>query len=324
VLGGPDREPVETHDLSPEPAARAVDRLRPMVPPASADHPLLLVTDFDGTIAHPLTDPWGAAIVPSARRALRELAGRPDVCVCLLSGRAVTDLAPRVRVGGARYLGNHGTEGAWLPRGARAESLRPSSVGRRAVDPETESLVRRLADGVPDEVPAPWLVVERKLPVAVTFHFRAAPDLEAARSRVHEAVEHHDPGGRLVRHYGRRMMELRDPQAATKGQALERLLADVRPSVAVMLGDDRHDALALAALRRWRDEGNGLALAIAVAGHADVTREVARSADLVLDGPDEAARFLTGLADLMRRHARPARRLGCPTVSDLRLPRHPG
>ncbi|MDA8202531.1 MAG: hypothetical protein M0Z49_07205, partial [Chloroflexi bacterium] len=51
----------------------------------AALRPLLLVTDFDGTLARLVMDPWGATVVPGARRALRRIAGTPGVHVALLS-----------------------------------------------------------------------------------------------------------------------------------------------------------------------------------------------------------------------------------------------
>ena len=55
--------------------------------------PLLVVTDFDGTVSRISDDPWGASILPLGRRALRALAGLPKVHVVVLSGRTARDAA---------------------------------------------------------------------------------------------------------------------------------------------------------------------------------------------------------------------------------------
>ena len=60
--------------------------------------PILIVTDFDGTIARIVMDPWGAQILPAAQRALRRLAGLPGVIVAILSGRVARDAASRARI----------------------------------------------------------------------------------------------------------------------------------------------------------------------------------------------------------------------------------
>ena len=136
-----------------------------------ADGRTLIVTDFDGTIAGLVADPWSATIVPAARRALRRLAARDGVEVAFLSGRTALDLADRVRVGGSSYLGDHGSQRAFARRGFRPSALR---VTHDPVDPVLEAVVQALVEGVPRAVPEPWLVVEDK-GAAVTFHVRTAP-----------------------------------------------------------------------------------------------------------------------------------------------------
>ncbi|HET7678009.1 MAG TPA: trehalose-phosphatase, partial [Candidatus Limnocylindrales bacterium] len=126
-----------------------------------AERPLLVVSDFDGTLSHIVLDPWGASILPTARRALRQLAGMSGVTVALLSGRTAADVAARARVGGALYLGNHGLERAYLTRRGRAEAL---AVTRAAEHDGYEVEVERIASSLPGLVPEPWLVVERKAP----------------------------------------------------------------------------------------------------------------------------------------------------------------
>jgi trehalose 6-phosphate phosphatase len=257
------------------------------------DGPMLVASDFDGTLSGLVSDPWGAAMVPAARRALRRLAVAPGVQVVLLSGRTVLDLAARARVGGIRYLGDHGAEWATAPRGFRPAALR---VQREPTSPAEAAMAERLRREVPGVVGEAWLVVEAKGP-ALTFHFRAAPDVDAARARVVAAADAVDPGHLLVRSGGRRSLELRPAGATDKSTALLRLLGEHRPRVAIMLGDDHTDALAFEALHgaRWRGSLDGVA--IAVAGHADTQAGVAARADHVLASPREAARFLALLAD---------------------------
>ena len=258
--------------------------------------PILVASDFDGTLAHLSSDPWGARILPAARRAMRRLAVAPGTHVAFISGRTVADLAARARVGGADYLGNHGMERGWLPRGGHAERMTSTTWSTSDRDAQVAS---RLADAVPRLVPEAWLIVERKIP-AVAFHFRTAPDVAAAALRVRAAVERLDPERVLVRYPGRRALELRPVGAPAKGEAMAALLDELRPRVAFMLGDDRHDAGAFDVLRAARVAGTLSGLAIAVAAHPDSLSEVAPRADIVLSSPVEAARFLAGLADRLK------------------------
>ena len=210
--------------------ARALDSL------AAAPPPLLVVADFDGTLAVGARDPAIAVIEPVAQRGLRALARvateRPTrVHVAVLTGRVVSDVAARVRVGGVEYLGDHGLEHGTLARGARAEHLQvvtdPSFDGHRRS-------AASLADAVADELGSPtWLFVERKGP-SVAFHVRQADDVVAARALVVAAIATVEARDGLrdhgLAHYrGRTVVDLRPAHAGGKREAVERLL-DAAPS----------------------------------------------------------------------------------------------
>jgi trehalose-phosphatase len=250
------------------------------------------VSDFDGTIASLVADPWSATIVPAARRALRRLATHEEIEVLFLSGRTARDLADRVRVGRATYLGDHGSQRGSAPRGFRPSALK---VTHDPVDPELEVAVLALVEGVPRAVPEPWLVVEDK-GAAVTFHVRTAPDVDVARARVLAACDAIEPGGLLVRSGGRRALELRPPGATDKGRAMRRLIEERQPDAVIALGDDPSDVLAFDVLREARGAGRLRGLAIGVAGRPEVSARVAPHADLMLSSAVEAARFLARMA----------------------------
>jgi trehalose-phosphatase len=259
--------------------------------------PLLVVSDFDGTLSRIVDDPWGAHILPLGRRALRTLAGLPGVHVVVLSGRTAADVAARVRVGGVIYLGNHGMERGFVPRRGRPERLR--TIADEASH-EAIHTAERLADEMPRLIGEPWLVVERK-PPAVAFHYRTAPDLPAASGRVRAAVDQLDPHGVLERFAGRRVLELRPPGAVAKGEALAALVAELRPRAVFLLGDDVSDALAFSTLREMRAAGTTDGVAVAVQARSEVPHEVAAAADIVLASPGAATRFLSALARRLAR-----------------------
>jgi trehalose-phosphatase len=262
---------------------------------AAASHlarrPLLVVSDFDGTLSRIVDDPWGAQIVPLGRRALRALAALPDVHVVVLSGRTAADVAARVRVGGVTYLGNHGMERGFVPRRGRPDRLRTSVDD---ASHEAVHMAERLADELPRVIPEPWLIVERK-PPAVAFHYRTAPDVAAAGALVRAAVDQLDPEGVLERFPGRRILELRPFGAVAKGEALTALIDEFRPASVFMLGDDVSDAMAFRALRELRASGVTDGVAVAIQARAEVPAEVLAAADIVLGSPTDATRFLSAL-----------------------------
>jgi trehalose-phosphatase len=293
---------VETSPPRSITAREALGRAGPLLAtaaPRDARRPVLVVSDFDGTLSQIVDDPWAASMLPLARRSLRTLVGTPGVHVAVLSGRTALDVAARARVGGVTYLGNHGLERGLLPRRQRAERL---SVDVKDAERTHADLAERLAERVPDLVREPWLVVERKAP-AVAFHYRRAPDVPAAAAQVKAAVDRLDPAEVLVRFPGRRVLELRPPGATAKGEAMRELLDEVRPRVCFMLGDDRSDALAFGILIAAREAGETEGLAIAVQALREAPLAVAEAADLLLASPIEAARFLAGLARSLRAEA---------------------
>jgi trehalose 6-phosphate phosphatase len=268
-------------------AAEALELVRPTL-----DGRLLLATDFDGTISCLTMDLWSSSVLPTAQRALRTLAAMDDTHVAFISGRTATDLARRVRVGGATYHGDHGAQSARAVRGFRPARLR---VEHEPVDPRVQAMAQRLKVEVPRHVGAEWLAVEDK-GSSLTFHFRRAPDVDAARAQVRAAVAAVDRDGLLAQPGGVRMWELRPPGATTKRQTLARLIEACAPRVVVMLGDDANDAQAFGEIRQARTRAGLEGLAVGVLSRASDPAELARRADVVFAGAHVAAGFLTLLA----------------------------
>lgn len=254
--------------------------------------PLLVVSDFDGTLSNIVNDPWGASILPLGRRSLRALSRLDDVHVVVLTGRSSRDVAARVRVGGISYVGNHGMERGFVPQRGRPERL---ATNVDDASHEAIHAAERLGDEVPRLINEPWLIVEPK-PPSVAFHWRQAPDPEAAAARVTAAVDQLDPDHVLERFQGRRILELRPPGAVAKGEAFQRLVDELKPQSVFLLGDDVSDAMAFAELRHMRAAGITDGVAVAVQARAEVPAKVMEAADIVLASPTEATRFLSALA----------------------------
>jgi trehalose-phosphatase len=287
---GPISEASAIHD--------AVDAL------VGARPPLLLVVDFDGTLAVGTRDPAAARIEPLAQRAMRRLGGiattRPGrVHVAVLTGRIVADVAARVRVGGVEYLGDHGLQHARLPRRGRPESMHP------AIDPAFDihrDPAETLAEGVADALDRPsWLFVERKGP-SVAFHVRQADDVPAARARVVAAVAEVETRLGLVHglaHYrGRSVVDLRPREAGGKREAVERLLGRHRPGAIAVFGDELSDVDAFEAVIAARSADPDL-VAVTVAVHGTnrpAPVELLVRADLTLAGAHDVGRLLAALA----------------------------
>ncbi len=196
----------------------------------AARRPLLVVTDFDGTLSAIVPDPGAAQLVAGAQQILLRLAAYPGVVVAVMSGRGHHDLAERVGRNPEIFLiGSHGAE-----YGGPAD---PSLVGRR------DALVAELR-----AVLAPYdeAFLEIK-PVSASVHTRRMTDREAAVA-VREATIA-GPGSSRERtvKVGKEVVEIAVVEA-DKGVALRRLADQVGAASIVYVGDDLTDEDAFAVL----------------------------------------------------------------------------
>lgn len=287
----------------------AIERL------AGARPPLLVVADFDGTLASGSRDPAAARIEPAAQRALRRLAGLAAdwpgrLHVAVLTGRTVEDVASRVRVGGLEYLGDHGLQHATLARGARARGIGGLVAAEPGFDRHRDP-AEALAAGVAAELGSPaWLFVERK-GSSVAFHVRQAADVVQARAAVvaaigvieaREGLKDHG----LAHYRGRSVVDLRPVDAGGKYEAMDRLLATHRPGAVLVLGDELSDVDAFRAVVAARDVDPGL-VGVTVAVHGErgpAPEELLEVADLRLASARRVGPFLAGLARAIERGRR--------------------
>jgi trehalose 6-phosphate phosphatase len=256
-----------------------------LLPLASRPREAAVLVDFDGSISAIVDDPADARVLPAARDALTGLVG-VVATVGVVSGRPVEFLARAIDLPRLTLVGQYGLE--------------RMVDGRAVVDARAEPYLDAVAAAADDaERELPDLLVERKAGVAVTVHWRTAPDRES------EAVEAADRIAR--RHgltvYGTKMArELRPPVPADKGTAVEALLDDA--AAACFAGDDRGDLDAFAALERLASAGRiEHAVRIAV-GSAEVPAELVVQADLVVDGPGGLVSLLEQLASAATRTPR--------------------
>ncbi|MDQ4038709.1 MAG: trehalose-phosphatase [Actinomycetota bacterium] len=192
--------------------------------------PLLVVTDFDGTLSPIVLDPGTAALIAGGQDMLLRLSNIPGVQVAVMSGRGYDDLAERVgRHSGVFLIGSHGAE-----YGAAADA---SLAGRR------NDLVAELRDVV---APYEDAFLEIK-PVSASVHTRRMADRVAATQLLQATVA--GPGavpGRTVK-IGKEVIEIAVVKA-DKGVALRRRAGEVGAAAIVYLGDDVTDEDAFAVL----------------------------------------------------------------------------
>ena len=266
----------------PAPTAEAAaEVLRPLT---EAPDRAGIILDIDGTLAPIVERAEDAHVPPETLRALSPLVRRYALVACV-SGRAAADARRLVGIGGISYAGSHG-----------AELLDPGADGP-AVLPAFESWTGRVRDFAAErdsrELRRLRVRIEDKGPI-VAFHWREAPDEDAARTRV-EGIAHEAETAGFVTHWGRKVLEVRPPVPVDKGRAIDELVRRTGIRTAMYAGDDATDLDAFSALERLVTAGDlDAAVRVGVASEEGPAAIVER-ADLAVDGPQGVALVLETL-----------------------------
>jgi len=263
------------------PAATLLEALEPIR--SSPDRSAVLL-DIDGTLA-PIVRHADDAHVPEATRGLLIEISRRYRLVGCVSGRRASTARQIVAIGTIAYVGNHG-----------GELLRPGAT-RVEVEPEVESWsarVREFARRVyTSDVQRLRIRSEDKEAIA-GFHWRGAPDEEAAAAAVDEIAQRAQEEGFVV-HWGRKVLEVRPPVDLHKGLGVSALLRGADIGAALYVGDDTTDLDAFQALHAMARDGD-LETVLCVAVDSDeAPPELSREADLVVDGPAGVRALLEAL-----------------------------
>lgn len=193
--------------------------------------PLVLFSDYDGTLVPCRKTPAEAVLRPARRRLLEALAKR--IRLVMISGRSAADLRSLVDIDGIAYVGDHGLEistpgGHWVHPAAKKAGP--------ALAAALERIGRRLGG-------FPGAFVEKK-GYSGSVHYRLLdPRLRRGLKRLVERQVRMSAGAlRLTE--GKMVFELRPNVDWDKGKAARRLAARPtrgRKPVLIYIGDDRTD-----------------------------------------------------------------------------------
>lgn len=233
--------------------------------------PLLLMTDYDGTLVPLRSTPAAARPAAATLRLLRQAARTPGLVLAVVSGRDLDDLQRLLPLPGCYLVGAHG---AAYRRPDGTVFVEPAAARVAPTLAAVAALARRCVGA------ATGFLVEEKRG-AVALHYRlAAPAAAAAVVRSFQAVV----APLLTAHNlamlaGKMVVEVR-PRGVHKGRAVARLRQWQPGYFPVFLGDDTTDEDAFRALA---DEGLGVLV-------GDTPRPTA--ARWHLAGPREVAALL--------------------------------
>ena len=188
---------------------------------ASHPTPLLVASDYDGTLAPIVDDPAAAAPDPAALAAFRLVAGVEGVHGAILSGRSVDALRGFLGdAAGIELIGNHGSN----------SDADPDRVA---------TLVVQLTDLAEAH---PGAAVEPKT-TGAAFHYRHAADEVRAAYAARQIAE--ACGASIID--GKKVVEA-VIGTGDKGTALRRLRTHLGAAAVLFIGDDVSDEAAFAAM----------------------------------------------------------------------------
>jgi trehalose 6-phosphate phosphatase len=235
--------------------------------------------DFDGTLSEIVHLPQDARPVEGAQDLLDALARKLRV-VAIVSGRSARDLVqwlgPEIEI-----WGTHGAERAVGGEVRIAEHLQPHVELMERVKEEAVEAMGALGDA--------GLHLEDKT-VMLGLHFRAANDVERARTSLRSLAEDLAERHGLTIAGGRLAFELRPPVELSKAAVVLERARQEGLSAAAFAGDDRVDLPGFDALDALKEEGVAT-LRIAVASDEAPPALIERG-DVVVQGPLGAVDFL--------------------------------
>jgi trehalose 6-phosphate phosphatase len=232
------------------------------VPPSE----LVLITDFDGTLAEIVPDPTETVARPDALQALSRLV-RLLADVIVLSSRTAAQLEQLVPISGVRLIGDSGLA---PPRHAHKSAL-------EQFNSDVAVLLER--------IPGAWLEVK---PASSAIHFR---NTNLGGVEMLSLIQPLLEGRPLAAYLGRKVIEVHAPKAG-KGTALAALLPGEDPGGVVCFGDDENDR----SMFEYVGSMDVPNMCVGVSS-PEAPAHLFDHCDVVVSGPEEAAAFLNEIVE---------------------------
>lgn len=183
----------------------------------------LLAFDFDGTLAPIVARPADARPSHAVSTRLQRLAAQLPVAV--ISGRALSDLRPRLGFAPAWSVGSHGAEDDGDPAASAAWAA--------ALQPARACLAQHAA-----ALQAAGVTVEDK-GASLALHDRLAPDPARAQAAIGAVLQGLGPDFKIFG--GKRVVNVTAAGSPDKAAALLSLVARAGADAALFVGDDVND-----------------------------------------------------------------------------------
>lgn len=213
---------------------------------AVAGRPMLYAFDFDGTLAKISPDREAVRLTRSIHEWLVELAKRAPCAV--ISGRALSDLAPRVNGAVPYLIGNHGLESPLTPPVTLLWADGICTGWKGSIKGELASQLAGLGIEVEDKR------------YSLTLHYRRSEEPDRIRPILPACLSRLNPAPRLI--FGKLSVNLLPPGKGGKGEAALALMRHLHQPAFIFIGDDETDEDVFALTE-------GLAMGVRVGSHAE-------------------------------------------------------
>jgi trehalose 6-phosphate phosphatase len=208
---------------------------------------VLLLSDFDGTIAVGAGRPEDTELSNDIRQKFQALAGKPQITAGVISGRSLAELKSLVAIKDIYYSGNHGLE--------------IESPGLNYVYPHAEasrSMMKKLGAQLEEALKDIHGVIIQEKGFSISVHYRMArpEDEDAITGAVKRITAPQSAKGEISVYPMKKIWEIRSPVDWHKGSAIEfigcKIKAELKISrlMTIYLGDDTTDEDAFKALSR--------------------------------------------------------------------------
>ena len=203
---------------------------------------LLLMADYDGTLAPTVSSPDDARLPARLRDDLRSISRAERVHLGFVSGRDVADLRDKVGLDHAIYAGCYGLE----VEGPDIHFRHPEAEQQQGTLADIADLLRRGAESVPG-----MQVEQKRYGVAVHYRHVSAGDVRRVEMEVARALR--QESGPLKVFHGAKVIEIQPQAAWTKGDCVLWIRDAVRRATGerlmlLYMGDDWTDEYVFEAL----------------------------------------------------------------------------
>jgi trehalose-phosphatase len=245
---------------------------------------ILLLADYDGTLAAIVGRPEDALLSASVRQKLQVLARKSEISAGVISGRQLAELKSLVAIEGIYYSGNHGLE----IEGPGLKYVHPQAESARAT---MQDLAVPLAEAL--ENIAGVIIQEKGLSMSVHYRLVKPEKEDAVASAVKRITTRPREEGKIRVFAMKKVWEIRPPIDWDKGKAVETIRREIKSllkleqPLTVYLGDDTTDEDAFKVVRR--PEGWG----VYIGGENKYSK-----AEYYLESTAEVEKFLERLIEL--------------------------